>query len=135
MREFNATIAGNVDDTQHNGENQTETLYYIGPDEGFDAGTGSVEPDEGNGDQYIDFKRNAQGVAHQELKYCTHHEEPDRCSQYLGDEKHPGSGPIGSLAESLLEVAVDAHEVTLIEHRHKYHGYDDVAHDETENHL
>ena len=104
-------------------------------DEGLYSTSGRVEPDKRYGDNHIDLEGNPKRLADEHLQDGADNEKSDGSAENLGDEEHPGSRTVASLAETLTEIAVDADEAPLIENGHEHKSNDYIAHDESKHHL
>ena len=135
LAEVEAQVGGHEVDAQNHGHDQAETLQCVGPDEGLHAALDRIEPDERDGDDYIEDERNMQRSEHKQLQNRADDEETHGGAEHLRDKEEPRAGAVGRAPEALLQVTVDGDEILLIEQRHQHESYHEVAYDKAQNHL
>ena len=128
-------VFGNQDYGEYNGYCHANSLEGVGPEYRLHAAPESVSKHYHHTYQRVDDERQPERAEYHELEGNAHHEQPDRCSQELGNKEKPCSGFVRGASEPVFQILVYGHHVLAVEDRYEYESYYYVSHQKSGHHL
>ena len=128
-------LAHHEDDAEHDAAHQTERLQQVGAYDRADAAATCVEPHQSHHQSHVHYERHSVRFEYECLQYGAYQECTQRSTRHLRYEEEPRPRSIGACPETFVEILVQRYDIQAIEHRDKNVGYNDVADDESGDHL
>ena len=117
------------------GRKHTDGLERVRPNQCLDASPAGIEPNQTDHPHHGRGKGNTIGPEDKSLQDNTHHIETHGCTRHLRKQEKPGTGLIGMLPQTPLQIAVDCGQVQAVIDGQQQESHQEVSHDEAQTGL
>jgi hypothetical protein len=135
LRNVHVKHGGSLHEDEDECKEEAESLQGICPNEGADAASTGVEPDEEKSREDYEGVRDADGVSEAVLEYAANDVELGCCAEKLAEDEERGSSLVAADAEAVKEVSVDGSKTQPIIEGQKDESDNGIANDEAHAHL
>ena len=124
-----------IEDAENHGQQQTESLQHIRPNQCLYAAAEGIEPYDKHRQGNVQPERNTKSFKQHQLHHQCREIHADTAAQEFGDEEKDRTHLVAVRPEAPVEIPVDAIEIETVVKGEKDVGHSEIARRETQYHL